>query len=148
MIYCVYTDAATKNGTGVSNTAFLVLKGNNHIHTHSELISANDSAVAESAAMSFALKYVNDIVKPDVDDTVVFNSDSLYVIKFCKKCQRSTPDNSDRQVVRPVKNEYLGVIFDEIKRIGYKAKFVWVKSHTKGKSPNSYVDRLAKSGLN
>lgn len=148
MNYRVYTDAATKLTEGYSSVAFLVLRGNIFIKRHSEIIHVNNTSVAESYAVSLALEYLAEEVGVNKKDEITVFCDSLYTVKYARKCLKAAKTNNARgNCDRPVNAEWLMGIYDYIHSIESKLTFSKIKAHTKGMNPHCYVDRLAKVGL-
>lgn len=149
MIYRVYTDAATKLQEGYSSVAFLVLQGNTYIKSHKSIYYEDNTSIAESIALSLALEYTSNELDVKEEDEVIVFCDSIYTIKFARKCQKmyKSKDANNTICFRPSNAYWLEGIYDSIPKIKGNLTFKKVKAHSKGKNPHCYVDRLAKSGL-
>jgi ribonuclease HI len=149
MIYRVYTDAATKLQEGYSSVAFLVLQGNMYLKSFNERKEVANTSVAESIAVSLALEYIVDELSITEDDEVIIFCDSLYTVKFARKCLKSfkNDNKNDNFCLKPTNAFWLLGIYENIPKVKGKLTFSKIKAHPKGKNPHCYVDRLAKSGL-
>lgn len=149
MIYRVYTDAATRVKEGYSSIAFLILKGNLHVKCGYFIINESNTAAAEAIAVGYSLRYIYNNIELDIKDEIHFYSDSKYTYKYCKNCLDVLVKGKETKnmFVKPITAYWLKDIYNYIPKIKCILKFHKIKSHTSGKSPNAFVDRLAKIGL-
>ena len=150
MVYRVYTDAATNLQEGYSCVAFLVLKGNTYLKSFYEYRDVKSTAVAESLAVGLALRYIVDEVGVTEEDEVNIFCDSLYTVKFARKCLNLKKNNilDDDTFIKPNKATWLEDIYIYILEMKAQLTLTKKKAHSRGKNPHCYVDRLAKMGLN